>query len=111
MTRHSTSILRALRQARWRRWLVAAALVCVVGVFSIALTHHHKSEKAELSCPVCQVLAHGIPAPAKPNLAPALKNASWYRHTLPQWAFSPFVRRYSLKPQPRAPPVSTASLV
>ena len=101
----------ALQHARWRRWLVVAALVCMVGIYSIALTHHHKTEKAELACPVCQVMAHGAPSLLKPNLTPVVSYAGWYRHALPRQEFFTAPLRFNLKPQPRAPPISVPSLV
>ncbi|MGB9429095.1 MAG: hypothetical protein WCC11_04345 [Gammaproteobacteria bacterium] len=101
----------ALRRARWRRWLVVAALVCMVGIYSIALTHHHKTERAELTCPVCQVMAHGAPSLLKPNLTPVVSYASWYRHTLPRQEFFAVPLRFNLKPQPRAPPLPAPSIV
>ena len=101
----------ALRRARWRRWLVVVALVCTLGIYSIGLTHHHKTEASELACPVCQVMAHGAPNLLKPNLTPLVSFAGWYRHVLPRRDFSLVSLRFNLKPQPRAPPIIAPSLV
>ncbi|HKV97990.1 MAG TPA: hypothetical protein VJR90_10970 [Gammaproteobacteria bacterium] len=101
----------ALRRTRWRRWLVIAALVCVVGIYSIELTHDHKTTAAELACPVCHVLAHGAPNLLKANLTPLVRFAGWYRHILPRLDFSAVSLRFNLKPQPRAPPIVAPSLV
>lgn len=101
----------ALRGARWRRWLVIAALVCTIGIYSIELTHLHRGTAAELACPVCHVLAHGAPNLLKPNLTPLVSFAGWYCHILPWREFSLAPLRFDLKPQPRAPPVITPSLV
>lgn len=100
-----------LRRARWRRWLVIAALVCVVGIYSIELTHDHKTKAAELACPVCHVLAHGAPSLLKPNLIPAVSFSGWYRHVLLHRDFSLAPLRFNLKPQPRAPPLIASSHV
>lgn len=101
----------ALRGARWRRWLVIAALVCTIGIYSIELTHLHRGTAAELACPVCHVLAHGAPNLLKPNLTPLVSFAGWYRHDLSQSQRLVISPQFDLKPQPRAPPVITPSLV
>jgi hypothetical protein len=101
----------ALRRGRWRRWLVVAALVCTLGVYSIELTHDHKTMAAELACPVCHVMAHGAPNLLKPNLVPIVSFAGWYRHILPRLEFPAVHTHYKLKPQSRAPPLSAPSLV
>lgn len=100
----------ALRQASWRRWLVVAALICTVGIYSIELIHLHRSTAAELACPVCHTLAHGAPNLLKPNLTPAVSYAGWYRHVLPRRDSSAVPLRFSLRPQPRAPPFFAPSL-
>lgn len=105
------NIYPALRRARWRRWLVVVALVCTLGIYSIGLTHHHKTEASELACPVCQVMAHGAPSLLKPNLMPVVSFASWYRHDLPQSQHFVISPQFALRPQPRAPPVIAPSLV
>lgn len=100
-----------LRQAGWRRWLVVAALVCTVGIYSIELTHDHRTTAAELACPVCHVLAHGAPSLLKPNLTPVVSFAGWYRHDLPQSQRFVISPQFDLRPQPRAPPTPAPSLV
>lgn len=101
----------ALRRARWRKWLLIAALVCMLGIYSIGLTHHHQSRAAELACPVCQVMAHGAPNLLKPNLTPVASFAGWYRHDLPQSQRFVISPQFELRPQPRAPPTPAPSLV
>ncbi|MGA9851814.1 MAG: hypothetical protein WBR15_02660 [Gammaproteobacteria bacterium] len=103
--------LPVLRQAGWRKWLVAVALVCMVGIYSIEVTHHHKTEASELACPVCHVMAHGAPNILKPALSPAVSFAGWYRHVLPRADFTVVRSTLNLLPQPRAPPISVPSFV
>ena len=100
----------ALRRARWRKWLLIAAFVCMLGIYSIGLTHHHQSRAAELACPVCQVMAHGAPNLLKPNLTPVVSFAGWYQHVLPRREVLIIPLRFNLIPQPRAPPVIASSL-
>ncbi len=101
----------ALRQMRWRRWLVVTALICTIGIYSIELTHDHKTTVAELACPACHVLAHGAPNLLKPNLTPVVGHAGWYWHVLPRRGMRVASARHALKPQPRAPPLLAPSLV
>ncbi|MGH8293052.1 MAG: hypothetical protein ACRESA_06210 [Gammaproteobacteria bacterium] len=107
----NSDILPSLRQAHWRRWLVALALVCVVGIYSIEVTHHHKTAASELACPICQVMAHGAPNLLKPALSPVVSFAGWYRHVLPRMDSAGVRSILKLLPQPRAPPVSVPSSV
>ncbi|MGH8307221.1 MAG: hypothetical protein ACRER0_03030 [Gammaproteobacteria bacterium] len=103
--------LPVLRQAGWRKWLVALALVCVVGIYSIEVTHHHKTEASELACPICHVMAHGAPNLLKPVLSPVVSFAGWYQHVLPRTTSAVVRSVIKLLPQPRAPPVSVPSSV
>lgn len=110
-TEFSPQLWAALRQARCRRWLVAAVLACTVGIYSIVLTHHHKTKASELACPVCQVMAHGAPSLHKPKLTPVVSIAGWYRHDLPQSQHFVISLQFDYRPQPRAPPLLASSLV
>lgn len=102
----NSGILPSLRRTQWRAWLVALALVCTVGIYSIELTHDHKTMAAELACPVCHVMAHGAPNLLKPSLTPAVSIVGWYRHVLPRTDATGLRPAPALLPQPRAPPVS-----
>ncbi|MGH8400999.1 MAG: hypothetical protein ACRESU_07850 [Gammaproteobacteria bacterium] len=104
-------ILPAARQAGWRRWLVALALICVVGVYSIELTHDHETAASELACPVCHVMAHGAPNLFKPSLSPTISFIGWYLHVLPLQGSSHVHTVIRLRPEPRAPPVPAISNV
>jgi hypothetical protein len=105
------NILPSVRQAPWRRWLVALALICVVGVYSIELTHDHKTLASELACPVCHVMAHGAPNLFKPVIKPVISFIGWYLHVLPRQGFSHVHSVAKLLPEPRAPPVAAFSIV
>jgi hypothetical protein len=104
-------ILPSVRQASWRRLLVALALICVVGVYSIELTHDHKTLASELACPVCHVMAHGAPNLFKPAIKPAVSFIGWYLHVLPWRGFSRVHSISKFLPEPRAPPVATFHIV
>lgn len=111
VSRITRNLFPSLRRARWRRWLVITALVCVVGIFSIGVTHHHQTLAAELACPVCHITAHGSPDLLHVDTTPAASFAGWYRHALPHTNFVFAPSRFNLTPPARAPPASVSSLI
>ncbi|MGH8279564.1 MAG: hypothetical protein ACRETQ_08390 [Gammaproteobacteria bacterium] len=107
----SRNFLPVLRHAGWRRCLLAVALVCMVGIFSVGVTHHHKTLAAELACPVCHVTAHGAPDLLHVDVTPSASFAGWYRHPLLTLRTSHVLPSFGLRPPARAPPVPATSLV
>jgi hypothetical protein len=104
-------ILPSVRQAPWRRLLVVLALICVVGVYSIELTHDHKTLASELACPICHGMAHGAPNPFKPFIKPSISFNSWYLHVLPRQGFGHVYSVSKYLPEPRAPPFAAFHIV
>jgi hypothetical protein len=87
------------------------ALICVVGVYSIELTHDHTTLASELACPVCHVMAHGAPNLFKPSINPAASFIGWYLHVLPRQGVSHVRSVSTFLPEPRAPPVPDLHIV
>lgn len=102
---------RAARLPRWRRWLVLFALVCAVSLYSIEATHDHRTAQDQLRCPVCHVVGHNALDTTPPDLTPAAVLVAIFFLALPAAGILPISRRYTLKPQPRAPPASILSLI
>jgi hypothetical protein len=100
---HSARFSRAAALPCWRRWLVVFALICTVGLYSDALTHHHETNAQRLSCPVCHVAGHNGLEVFTPPRAPALDSVSTY--LLYSALDSGIVRRFAHPvPHSRAPP-------
>ncbi|MGA9852434.1 MAG: hypothetical protein WBR15_05825 [Gammaproteobacteria bacterium] len=103
--RHPSGRLSPMRRARWFSWVLLAAVVCTVGLYTLEFAHHHETPAAELHCPVCQVMAHSaldVFSPQFKPLPPAIRI-----HFL---AFTPHStsapeRLLTVKYQSRAPPV------
>ncbi|MGH8283693.1 MAG: hypothetical protein ACRESE_07595 [Gammaproteobacteria bacterium] len=103
--RHSSGHLSPMRRARWFRWVLFAAVLCTVGLYTLEFAHHHETAAAELHCPICQVMTHSaldIFSPQFKPLPPAIRF-----HFL---AFTPRLtsvqgRVLTVKYQSRAPPV------
>lgn len=53
-----TGRLSEMRRARWFKWMLLAAVLCTVGLYTAEFSHHHDTSAAELRCPICQVMAH-----------------------------------------------------
>jgi len=86
------------------RWLVFAALACMVGLYSLQVTHFHSSAKHSLEYPKSQVERPAVPDARLPDLAAGLVfNVSYHFDTLdPDGDF--LTRSPYLQPQSRAPP-------
>jgi hypothetical protein len=54
----------------WRGGLVVIATLCLLGLYSIALTHNHRSVPGALHCPVCQIAGHSPADLHAPDLSP-----------------------------------------
>lgn len=52
--------------------LLAVVLFAFLSVFSTAATHFHKSEKAELACPICHLAGHQSLSAHIPALLPVV---------------------------------------
>lgn len=102
----SAGRLTPMRRAPWFKWMLLAAVLCTVGLYSVEFSHHHDTPAAELHCPICQVMAHSalnVSAPQFKPLPPPLR-----MHFL---AFAPHDtslpgRVYTVKYQSRAPPLA-----
>lgn len=102
---HTNVQLTRLRRARWFKWMLLAAVLSTVGLYTLEFSHHHDTPAAELHCPICQVMAHSaldVFAPQFKPLAPSTRV-----HFL---AFAPHqvstpARVFTVKYQSRAPPL------
>jgi hypothetical protein len=88
----------------WRAWLLLAAMVCTVGLYSIEATHNHKDAADDLRCPVCHVVGHNALDSTTPDLKPALIPALLLFVLLPATVTVRSRRYFFPKPQTRAPP-------
>lgn len=92
------------RLSGWRRWLLLFALTCTVSLYSIEVTHNHRTAADDLHCPICHVLGHNALDSATPDLSLGLAPALLSFLLLPA-AFTVLPRRgHFLTPQSRAPP-------
>jgi hypothetical protein len=94
-----------MRKARWFRGVLLAAVVCTVGLYCIAATHHHKTLMAELHCPICQVAVHSSLEVYTPHFAPVppIARIQFVRLEFPHTATSK--NGWTVNYQSRAPPV------
>jgi hypothetical protein len=89
---------------RWGRWLLLAAMACTIALYSIEVTHNHRTAADDLRCPVCHVLGHNALDSAATDLKPALIPALLlYVLILPALMLLP-KRRAFFTPPSRAPP-------
>jgi hypothetical protein len=105
------SIFVSTRKAGWRKWVAVCALVCTIGVYFIEFTHHHETLASELGCPICHVMAHSAPNLFKANITPVFGQLSWFSHFKPALAAGALYNSFAVRPQTRAPPVPTSSLL
>lgn len=73
---------KAARLPRWRKYLTVVALLCAVGLYSDAVTHHHKNLAQEIGCPVCHVVSHNPLTVFAPPVAPAMLASSWFHSSV-----------------------------
>ena len=57
-TQSSVGRLSGMRRARWFKWMLLAAVLCTVGLYTAESAHYHDTPAAELHCPICQVMTH-----------------------------------------------------
>lgn len=93
-----------LRSSRLARWLVMAALACMVGLYSLQVTHLHPSAKTSLVYPKSQVERPALLDDLLPDLTPIAPLPASYHLILsePRPGFVADTPR--LTPQGRAPP-------
>lgn len=101
----------ARRLAPWRAGLLLFALTCAISLYSIEATHNHKTVLDDLRCPVCHVVGHSALDVYTPDLAPAFSLALLFFVLLPAPLASVSHSFYFPKPQTRAPPVSSFSII
>jgi len=101
----STAQLSGLRRARWFKWMLLAAVLCTVGLYTAEFSHHHDTPAADLHCPICQVMAHSaldVFTPQFKPLPPTIR--------MQFLAFKPTItaaprRMFIVTHQSRAPPL------
>ena len=86
------------------RWLVFVALACMVGLYSLQVTHFHSSAKHSLEYPKSQVERPAVLDALLPDLAASLIFTISYQFDTPDPEGDFLVRSPRLQPQSRAPP-------
>ncbi|MGB9429304.1 MAG: DUF2946 family protein [Gammaproteobacteria bacterium] len=101
---HFTGRLSPMRRARWFRWVLLAAVLCTVGLYTAEFSHHHETPAAELHCPICQVMAHSALDVFSPQFKP-LPPVTRIHFLALAPRITPIPGRiFTVKHQPRAPP-------
>ncbi len=93
-----------LRSSSLALWLVVAALVCMVGLYSLQVTHLHHSTKTSLTYPKSQVERPALLDGLLPDLAPIAPLQASYHLTLTEPGPDFVADTPRLTPQGRAPP-------
>lgn len=70
ITPRSAGRLSRMRRAPWFQWMLLAAVLCTVGLYTLEFSHHHETPAAELHCPICQVMAHSALDVFSPQFKP-----------------------------------------
>lgn len=96
---------KAARVPRWRKWLTLFALVCAIGLYSDAATHHHRTLAQEMGCPVCHVVSHNALTTFTPALTLPVQIFSWFRSNLPHTGTDGLQQFLDPAHRSRAPPV------
>jgi hypothetical protein len=99
------------RVTGWRAELLLAALACTISLYSIEATHNHRTALDDLRCPVCHVVGHSALDVYTPDLTPALSLALLCFVLLPAPLGGSIRSFYFPKPQTRAPPLSSLSII
>ncbi len=99
------------RLAAWRAGLLLFALTCAVSLYSIEATHNHKTVLDDLRCPVCHVVGHSALDVYTPDLTPAFSLALLFFVLLPAPLVGASRSFYFPKPQTRAPPSLSLSII
>jgi len=79
-------------------------LIAFLSVFSTALTHFHKTEKAELACPICHLAGHQSVTSHVPVLQLVVDCIFRLLHRAPLKATAPASASSARLPPSRAPP-------
>lgn len=95
---------KAARLPRWRKCLAILALLCAVGLYSDAVTHHHHTPAQAFGCPVCHVVGHNALTVFTPSLAPASQATSWFRSSLSGIEIAALQQSVNPAHRSRAPP-------
>jgi hypothetical protein len=93
-----------MKGSRLRRSLILATALAFLALSTEALTHHHKTLRAELLCPACQAIGHHQIAVPTPDLTPVLANAVVVYLAAPVGAVANLAQAPYLVPRIRAPP-------
>lgn len=99
------------RLAAWRAGLLLFALTCAISLYSIEATHNHKTVLDDLRCPVCHVVGHSALDVYSPDLTPAFSLALLFFVLLPAPLVGTSRSFYFPKPQTRAPPSLSLSII
>jgi hypothetical protein len=78
------TILMRARSHPWRVWLLTWVTLCVLGLYSLAATHHHETAAEEEACAICHVVGHQPLDLQVPTMAPVAV-AFVLLFTLPGW--------------------------
>lgn len=94
-----------LRRARWFNWVLLAAVVCAVGVFTLGLSCYD-DDTAAVPCAICQVTVHSVLEVYTPQFAAVapVTRVHYLAFVSPQWRVTG--RAFVIRNQPRAPPLA-----
>ncbi|HET7307490.1 MAG TPA: hypothetical protein VFK24_06730 [Gammaproteobacteria bacterium] len=101
----------AARVPLWRKCLLLVALVCAIGLYSDAVTHHHQTLAQEMGCPICHVVSHNALTSFTPSIALPVRIFSWFRSRLPNAGTDGFRQFFNPAYRSRAPPLSAPKFV
>lgn len=99
------------RLAPWRAGLLLLALACTISLYSIEATHNHRTALDDLRCPVCHVVGHSTLDVYTPDLTPAFALALLFFVLLPLTAVGAPKSLFFPRPQTRAPPTLSFSII
>lgn len=104
MTQHTTKPSTSRAAHGWRRYLLLAALTCMVGLYSLQVTHFHSSTKHSLEYPKSQVERPALHDTVLPDLTATLDFCALYHFTATDSGRCFIHRTLRFKPPGRAPP-------
>ncbi|MGH8396787.1 MAG: hypothetical protein ACRETA_00890 [Gammaproteobacteria bacterium] len=101
--RRAAGRLAHMRRAHWFKWVLLAAVICAVGVFTLGLSCHD-DDTAAIPCAICQVTAHSVLqvyAPQFKAVAP-VSRVHYVAFVAPKCSIIQYA--FIIKNQSRAPP-------
>ncbi|MGH8321227.1 MAG: hypothetical protein ACRESI_04640 [Gammaproteobacteria bacterium] len=101
--RQSAGRLAPMRRARWFAWVLLAAVVCAVGVFTLGLSCDGDDSGA-IPCAICQVTAHSVLEVYTPKFEAVMPVSLMHYFDIVAPKYSIPNHAFIIKNQSRAPP-------